>query len=451
MLNSSAHKNLVGNPHLRGACFAALASCLLALPGCGRLGGPTNEYQPPPPPAVTVQLPIAKPVAEVIEWTGNTSPVMQVDIRARVEGFLETIEFREGEDVEEGELLFVIDPRPFQATLNGARASQALAEARLEDSKAGVERAKANVINAESQYRRAVQAGPAISPAEVDELRAERDSANANYKAALASVQSSEAEILSAKAAVEQAELDLDYTQVKAPISGRVGRRMVDVGNLVGSGEPTLLTQIVTYEPIYAYYSMSEAELLRWIDYSKNNKTDTDPSREAEGDRTVMLGLSNEDGFPHAGTFDFADLTVDQDTGTFMVRAVFDNPERRIPPGAFARIQVSLDETPALLVPQVAVSRDQSGPYLLTVNKENVVERRNVELGRVLDTMQVILSGLFEDDRVIVNGVQRARPGSPVTPQEQEASEGPAASEPAAEPAPATEPPAGQPDAQPDA
>ncbi|MEM9351585.1 MAG: efflux RND transporter periplasmic adaptor subunit [Planctomycetota bacterium] len=404
-----------------------------------------------------MQLPIAKPVAEVLEWTGNTSPVEQVDVRARVEGFLESIEFREGEDVEEGELLFVIDPRPFQATLNGARASQALAEATLEDSRAGVERAKANVINAESQYRRAVQAGPAISPAEVDELRAERDSANANYQAAEASVESAKAQILAAKAAVEQAELDLDYTQVKAPISGRVGRRMVDVGNLVGSSEPTLLTQIVKYEPIYAYFSMSEAELLQWIEHSRQNGNESNPSEEATGDKPMWLGLANEDGYPHEGRYDFADLTVDQDTGTFMVRAVFDNPNRNIPPGAFARLQVSLDETPALLVPQVAVSRDQSGPYLLTVNSKNIVERRNVELGRVLDNMQVVVSGLFEDDRVIVNGVQRARPSSPVTPQTQDASGNPAAGQPSGqptsgrpesgEPAPADQTPAAQPDA----
>ena len=349
----------------RKAAAAAAGLALVAVLGCG---GTKNDFVPTPPPKVTVAPPVSKVVTNVVEWSGNTSPVDQVDIRARVEGFLQSIEFREGDNVQAGDLLFVIDTRPFQASLNQAKASQALAEAMLEDAKAGVDKAKAAIINAESQYRRAVQAGNAVSPAEVDEKLAARDTALANEKAAEAAVQSAEAQILAAKAAVEKAKLDLEYTQVKTPISGRVGRRTIDVGNLVGSGEATLLTQVVTYDPIYAYFSLSEAELLKLQRrYKESQSGDAPPAEEAPSEETekehvVLLGLADEEGFPHRGHLDYADLTVDQDTGTLLMRAVFDNADEMIPPGAFVRIQVPLEEKQALLIPPWLWPATSRGP-----------------------------------------------------------------------------------------
>jgi len=400
------------------------ASCLL-FGSVWQLGCQPNEYVPPPPPTVTVAHPVEKEIVDYLEYTGTTEAIETVNVRARVKGFLESTHFEEGMEVEAGTLLYVIDPRPFQAELSKTHAALKLAEAQLEIAKADVIKTKAEAANREVQYRRGVKASKsgAVTASEIDNLRTLRDAAVAIYHAAQASVASAKAQISASQATLEQAELDLGYTQVKSPISGRAGRNLVDVGNLVGSGEATLLTSVVKYDPIYAYFTISELDLLQWMRQLRESSTDENPTHDGPVNRPVFLGLADEDGFPHEGVFDYADLTVDESTGTFLVRAKFPNPQRIIPPGAFVRIQVPMEEKRRMLIPERAVGRDQSGAYALVVNSEQVVEQRSLKLGRQADGFQVVHEGLTPNDNVVINGIQRARPGAKVNPRQADAIE----------------------------
>lgn len=399
----------------------AAAFLLLAAAGCGA----KNEFQPPPPPAVTVANPVRKVIQRTLEFTGTTEPIERVDIRARVAGFLQEVKFTDGSAVEAGQSLFQIDPEPFATAKRQAVAAQRLAEAQAKSATAEFARAKAELDNASAQLARGQRAaeGGAVTAGELDDLRTTRDSAYASAAAAQAAIASAEAQIEAAKAQVAQTELDLGYADVRAPISGRVGESLVDVGNLVGSSEPTHLTTIVRYDPIYAYYTISESDLLMWLGWIKEGKNYSGPSESAKEDFPLRLGLSNEEGYPHEGLYDYADLGVDRSSGTFRVRGAFPNPNRSIPPGAFVRIQVPLQEEEALLVDERAVGRDQAGSFVLVVvDKEGgpTVERRAVKVAENFEHMRIVESGLTVDDRVIVNGVQRARPGAVVAPSEAE-------------------------------
>ncbi|WP_197525333.1 efflux RND transporter periplasmic adaptor subunit [Pseudobythopirellula maris] len=390
---------------------------LAAGSGCAK-----NEYAPPPPPEVTVATPVEKTLRRTLSFTGTTSPIERVEIRARVSGFVDRADFVDGSDVKAGDLLYVIDPRPFEAKVRQAEASQQLAEARLESANAEVVRARSEANNAEAQLARGERAaqGGAVTEGELDDLRTARDAAFAAGHAAQAMVASAEAEIAAAKAQVEQTRLDLGYTQVVTPIDGRVGESLVDVGNLVGTSEPTHLTTVVRYDPIYAYFTISEAQLLKWIGDKQAGDAVDNPARQATGNFPLQLSLGNEEGYPHDGVLDYADLSVDQSSGTFLVRGRFENPERTIPPGAFVRIRAELEEKPAMLVDERAVGRDQGGAYVLVVVEQDgkqVVDRRNVTLGESHEGMQVIETGLQPSERVVVNGLQRARPGAVVRPR----------------------------------
>ncbi len=366
----------------------ALASAGAMLVTCG-----TGEPPAPAPPEVTVALPLQQDVVEYIELTGRTEAIESVRIRARVSGALERVAFKASSQVNEGDLLFVIEPELYIANRERAIANVKQWEAELARAKSDLERLEL-----------AIQTN-AVSQQEVDRARADLDQADAN--------------LLGAKASLTQAELDLSYTQVRSPISGMVSRRLVDVGNLVGSGENTLLTTVVKVDPIYAYFDVSERVVLEVL--AARSLTITNRSAEPEKEAPVFLGLANEEGWPHEGYIDYMDNTVDTGTGTIQVRGVFSNPNGKLFPGLFARIRVPrgvLDD--ALLVSERAIGTDLGGKYLLLVGENNVVELRHVELGSLQEGMRVIYSGLKPDERYIINGLQRARPGLPVTPKAQE-------------------------------
>jgi RND family efflux transporter MFP subunit len=370
--------------HLRGISAVVCGSlCVSILAGCGE----QNTYAPPPPPEVTVARPVQQDVMEYTEGTGTTEATESVEIRARVQGWLQKINFKPGTQVNKGDLLFVIDPREYKAALDGAQAE-------LASKKAALDLAQFNHKRMQDLVKKNAAAELEITKAKAD------------WDAAVAAVSAAEA-------AVAQAKLDHDFTQIRAPISGRISRNLVDVGNLVGAGEATLLTTIVNDDPIYAYINVSERALLKYLQ--------TDAARKErvarKGKELMELGVSGEEGFPHKGNFDWADNRVDPGTGTIRVRGVFPNPDGTLVPGLFARIRAPREILKdALLVTERALGADQRGRYLLVVNSQNVVEYRPVKVGASVDGMRVVEQGIRPGEWVVVNGLQRARPGAKVKP-----------------------------------
>lgn len=342
----------------------------------------------PPAPEVTVAQPFQKNVRRYHDLTGNTESIEMVDVRARVEGFLQEIHFEDGADVKEGDVLFTIEQDVFIADVEQAKAV-------LESTIAESHRAQADL----DRVNLAVKTG-AVSEQEVDLKRAERD-------IAVASVDK-------AKALLKQAELQLSYTTVTSPVTGRVSRRYVDKGNLVGSGEKTLLTRVVRFNPIYVYSNISETLLSQIL--KKAGKTDQD---RREVNAKLFVGLADEEGYAHEGVLNFIDNRLDETTGTAQIRGTVPNENRLLYPGMFVRLRIpALEETAALLVYERAIGTDLGGKFVLVVGQDNVVERRYVKLGQLYDDRRVIEDGLDASDRYIYKGIQRARPGLPVTPKE---------------------------------
>jgi RND family efflux transporter MFP subunit len=353
-----------------------------------------NTYVPPPLPKVTVATPLVQDVTEYLEFTGTTAAYAQVEVPARVPGVLTSMHFEPGTPVNEGGLLFTIDPVEYEAVVKAAEAELAQAEARLTETQKTLERSET-----------LAQRGN-VSQAKVDEARA-------NFLSA-------QAQVLVQDANLTRARINLGYTEVKAPISGRAGRNFVDVGNLVGQAETTILTDITTYDPMYAYFDVNERDLLRVMLMNRDEDADEGPAGKREP-TPLDLGLANETGFPHKGVTDFAESEVDPDTGTLRVRGVFANPGKqpRLLPGLFARIRLPIATRANVpLVTERAVGFDQSGQYVLVVDAENVVEKRSVELGPIVDGLMVVESGVDAGERVVVNGLQRAREGIEVEAQE---------------------------------
>jgi RND family efflux transporter MFP subunit len=371
---------------------SVVARCLpLALLGAVAGCSAQNEFKPPPPPKVTVAQPVQRPVEDYVEFTGTTQATSSVDLRARVNGYLREINFRDGAQVKEGDLLFVIEQRPFRIALQAAEAQ--------------LQKAEANLQLKQASYRRIVELiqRKAASQQELDVQKAE-----------LASAQ---ADVAAAQAAIEQARQNLDYTEVRAPLTGHIGRHLVDVGNLVAA-EQTLLARIESIDPIHAYFYISDNDMTRFNELRRSEKIpETQPPTELQ----LYVGNESQQAYPHAGRLDFQELGVDPTTGTVLRRGVFPNPNQELVPGMFVRVRRATgDPSPKLLVEARALGADQRGDYLLVVNDKNVVEYRPVQLGQEVGAMRVIEQGVQPGEWVVVNGLQRARPGAPVDPEKAE-------------------------------
>ncbi len=374
-----------------GAAIALAAGLLLA--GCGE----QNRYVAPPPPKVTVARPVQQPVTQYLEVTGNTAAFANVDLVARVQGFLQEIHYKDGDTVKQGTVLFTIEPEPYQVKLNQAKAAE--------------DGAAATLKQAEAEYQRQSQL-------------ASRDFASrSTLESALATRDSGKANLIQAQANTRTAEINLGYTKVAAPFDGFVTAHLVSVGELVGTS-PTPLASIVQLDPIYVNFNISEQDVLRVrAEMRRQGLTPQDLKKVP-----AEVGLQSETGYPHKGLLDYAAPTLNTATGTLPVRAIFQNADRALLPGNFVRVRVPIQQVPeALLVPEVALGSDQGGRYVLVVNGDNVVEQRKVGVGQVVGDMRVIDSGLKSDDRVVVSGLVRAIPGEKVDPQLQTASAAPAA------------------------
>ncbi len=347
-----------------------------------------NKYVPPPPSEVTVAHPVEREVTTYNEFSGHTVSVAAVDIRARVAGYLQSINFTPGSDVKEGDLLFVIEPDLYQARVNQAEADLARMESQYQA-------AAEQLAITEAIFKR--NAG---SKTDLVQKTEARDTA----KAAVAQ----------ARATLAAAKLDLAYTHIHSPISGRIDRNLVDIGNLVGSGEATVLTSVVKDDPIYAYFDVSERELLSYREHLRRGETVS-----GEGERSkAYLGLVTEDGFRHEGEVDYSSNRVDPSTGTIELRAVFPNRDHVLVPGFFVRVRLPFTRGVSLLVKDEAVGVDQAGRYVLVVDDQNVVQHRRVKVGALDGGMRVIEDGVTRYDWVVVDGLQRARPGSAVKPKQ---------------------------------
>jgi RND family efflux transporter MFP subunit len=364
--------------------LAALAALAL-LAGCKK----QNAFVPPPPATVGVAQPLRQTVTPSLELTGNTAPYNQVDLVARVEGFLQAINVQDGAVAHRGDTLFVIEPTPYQMKYQQAQAALASAQAAQSRS--------------DAEFNRQASLGRSdfSSQSSVDQARANRDSDRAN--------------VANQQAAVTLAGVTLGYTNVAAPFDGVVTAHQVSVGNLVGATGPTRLASLIQLDPIYANFNVSEQDVLRIrAALAARGTTVADL-----GKVPVELGLMNEAGTPHKGVLDYIAPLVDSATGTLQIRAVFANPDRALLPGFFvhARIALAPQAGEALLVPDRALGADQAGRYLLLVKADDTVEQRRVRTGLLVGQLRVIEDGLGPDDRVVVSGLQRAIPGAKVAPR----------------------------------
>jgi membrane fusion protein, multidrug efflux system len=353
----------------------------LALAGCGRQA----EHATSAPPKVTVTEPEQRAVLEYEELPGRVAAIDHVVVKARVTGYLNKVHFQEGAEVREGDLLYTIDPREYQAEF-------ASAEAALQQS-------QAETAQAHSDYQRSMQ----LSTQKV--IAAQETEKQGTVALA------AEAGTRSAQARVAKAKLDLEYTEIRSPVSGKISRTSVTEGNLVANGDT--LTTIVSQDPVYVYFDAPERVVLRW------DKAVGDEARRGLTARArAFVGLLNEEGFPREGTVDFSDNEVSAGTGTLKMRAVVPNDDRRLRIGMFARVRLTLDQPrPTLLVPERAVGVDQGQRFTYVVNGDNKVEYRKVLIGQVYDGKLAILEGLQPDDRVITEGLQLLRPGQVVQPE----------------------------------
>ena len=360
---------------------------VMTLSACGSQTAPVAK---PPPPAVTVARPLVKQITDWDEYTGRLAAVDAVEVRARVSGYLQSVHFEDGAIVEKGDLLFVIDPRPYRAALDRAEAQADQAAARLE--LAHDERARAERLF-ESH---------AVSEQTLDtRIQSERAAA---------------ATLAAARAAVQSAELELGFTKVRAPITGRISRELVTQGNLISGGTPssTHLTTIVSLDPIYVYFPVDEHSLLRYMRRAGHGSR---PSAHV-APRPVRLQLADEKGYPHRGYLDFLDNRVDEATGTMMARAVLANPDHLLVPGLFARVELrGAGPFRALLVPDAAIGTDQARKFAYVIGKDNTVARQEVQLGESYGGLRVIRQGLTADDEVVIKGLQRVQVGAPVNPE----------------------------------
>ncbi len=368
------------------AAAALLAGALPLLAGCDKK---QNAYVPPPPSRVDVARPVQQEVTPTLDATGNTVAYNQIDLVARVQGFLQEIDYRDGDVAKSGQTLFVIEPAPYQAKFQQAQATLAATQAQF--------------TQADAEYNRQLTLGHTnvASQSAVDQARAARDADHAN--------------LLNQQAGVTLAGINLGYTHVTAPFDGLVTAHQASVGDLVGVTGPTKLASIVQLNPIYVTFSVNEQDVLR-IRAALAQRGLTVAEL---GAIPVEIGLMNEQGYPHRGKIDYIEPAVDPSTGTLMVRGIFANADYALLPGLFVRVRVPLSaqRQNALLVPDAALGTDQAGRYLLVVNEQDVVEQRSVQVGAAEGALRVVTSGLGPQDRVVIGGIQRAIPGAKVAPQ----------------------------------
>lgn len=361
-----------------GAAVAAPLLYVALLAGCERA---ESQPAPPPPPSVTVAKAQQGEVTDWAEFTGRFEAVDRVELRPRVSGYIESVRFHEGAEVKKGDVLFVIDPRPYKAALD--RAEGELARIR----------AQAVYADSESQRAERLLSSKAISQGEHDSRVSQHSQ--------------SQADVRSAQAAVDAAKLNLEFTRVVSPIDGRVSRAVVTEGNYVSAGG-SVLTSVVSLDPIYVSFDGDEQSYLNFRPKVGENSANS----------AVFVGLANEEGYPHTGQLNFLDNALNPATGTIRVRALLANPDRQFTPGLFARVRIPGSERySTTLIPEAAIATDQDRRYVLVVDDTGTVEYRPVQLGGVHEGRRVVRDGLAPGEQVVVSGLQRARPGSKVTPQ----------------------------------
>ena len=371
-------------------CAVAVAPVLIGfmLTGCHRTPPPAA----PPPPVVSVVQPVAREVIEWDEYIGRLESPETVEIRARVSGYLAKVHFREGKEVKKGDLLFTIDRRPYQAEYDLAEAQLQRAESQADLAKNDSERAKRLILT------------KAISEEDFD-TKAK------TYLAALAAVKS-------ARATMESARLNLEFTEIRAPIDGRISSALITEGNLVSGGisgaGASLLTTLVSLDPLYCYGSADELAILKYIQLSREGRRESARDKEIPAE----MGLANETGFPHKGHMDFVDNRVDPSTGTLRARGVFTNSDHSLSPGFFARLRIpGSGKYPALLIPDRALGSDQSQKFVYVVGGDRKIEVHPVKIGPIIEGLRVVKEGLKEGEQVVVEGLMRVRPGIVVEPK----------------------------------
>jgi RND family efflux transporter MFP subunit len=356
-----------------------------ALTGCSSQATPT----PPPAPKVSIAAALERDVTEWDEFTGRLEAVESVEIRPRVTGYIESVHFTEGGLVKKGDLLFVIDPRPYQAELDRAQAE--------------LTRAEAHAQLADTDFTR------------TEKLLSIKAASHEEYDQRVNAQREAHANIAAARAALEAAKLNLDFTRVTSPISGRVSKAVVTPGNLVtGGGAASLLTTVVSIDPIYVTFDGDEQVYLKYTELARRGERGS--SRDTAN--PVLMALANEDGYPHRGSMVFVDNQVDPRTGTIRARASFDNKDASLTPGLFARVKLlGHNSYHAVLVDDRAVGTDQSQKFVFVVDAQNQVQYRSVKVGRLDEGLRIVLEGLAPGEKVVVNGLQRVRPGMQVAPE----------------------------------
>ncbi|MEE7625229.1 efflux RND transporter periplasmic adaptor subunit [Methylobacter sp. Wu8] len=370
----------------RNGMLAAVT--LLALVGCGNQDDPGSNQRPAP--NVKIAQPVSQQVTEWDEYTGRIEAVESVDVRARVSGYLDKVNFKAGDQVKKGDLLFQIDPKPFTAQLN-------YAVAELEGAKSRHELAKNDLARAERLFR-----AKAIS-------EEEHDARSKGLRETLAAVQSAEANVYTAR-------LNLEYTQVRSPINGRIGRELITAGNVVNGGgsDPTLLTFIVSTDPVYVYVDADERSVLKYRRQAQKGGT----GNMGDEHTPVELAVADEVNFPHLGQLDYISPREDAATGTLTMRGVFANPDGLLSPGFFARMRVRGSAPyPAILIPDRAIGTDQAQQFIWVVNQENQVEYRKLSLGAHIGDSRVVTEGLKPDEWIVTEGIQKLKPGIKVNPE----------------------------------
>src|SRR5215475_6242718 len=390
-LSKSTRSPRLGSLRLARTLPTALATALsvLALAACNRSAPP-----PPPTPKVTVAHPVERELTDWDEYTARLEAIDSVEVRARVSGYLESVHFREGSVVKKGDLLFLIDPRPYEAQLRRAEGDLELAKSRLSLAQKNLARV-AFLVKSQAMSK------------EEAETRA-------------AAVRQAEAGVAAAQAAVDAAKLDVEFTRITAPVGGRVSRKLVTEGNLINGGigtQGTLLTTIVSLDPLYVYFEASERDYLKHVRLTKAGARPS--SRDFKN--PVYVGTADEQGFPHEGYMDFVDNQIDRGTGTIQWRAIVPNPDGLLAPGLFVRLRlVGSDKYHALLIPEEAIQSDQAQKFVWVVDDQNRVRYRQVQIGTLHDGLRVVSEGLTPAERVIIHGVQRARPDAVVEPEEKQ-------------------------------